>query len=130
MAKAEIKLMKGRSLTVRGRKLLPGYPQTITDAADIQYFKGVSTVQVTVLEDSPKKVSAPAPEIEKKASVEPKQEPKNMEPAKKRFSEGTLKDMNKTDLISVATGMGLYVDKSDKKKVIITEILEAQDAEE
>ena len=50
MARAKIELKKGLTHRGNGRILRLGFPQTITDPAEILYYEGVGTVKVTDLD--------------------------------------------------------------------------------
>jgi len=153
MARAIIELVEGRSLSARGRTLKKGYPQTITDAADIHYYQGIASVKVTSSEEPkpkvakqpkveaeiPKELPLAEPESKELEAEVPKVEKEKVEAAPDKpkktkkvaaYSEDELKTKKKKVLIEIAASLGVYVDGSDKRKEIIAAILNVQNSEE
>jgi len=127
MARAKITLRGSMTHTVKGRTFRKGFPQIITNLADIKYYESQPGFHVEML-SAPKKAST-NPAAPKKTKDVPKPQVEE-KPAAETHSRDKLKSMKKMELFAIAKHWGVETEGNEKKLDIIEAILEAQEAEE
>ena len=137
MARAKIELLGSASHTGRGRKVIKGRPQFVTNPADIAYYESLPGFKVTMLGDTskPEKKKPAEPKGDKpkqktaddsKGKESKPEAPKKKEKDKKTFTAAQLKGYKKPQLVKIADEAGVFLEGTEKKIDMIRAILKAQ----